>query len=416
MESRGRGVVGYDRAQREEFLALFRLRLTPRVGDLAGARLHDKFGSAQAALAASAKDFAEVAGWTAARHRHDPAVDVRIQEVLSWARTAGVTVVGRGLPGYPPRVAQLADPPPILFLLGKMGLLDEPVVTVVGTRRATGAGRRFAGELGRVVSGAGVPVASGLALGIDAAAHRGALEGPGSTIAVLGSALNRAHPPSHRGLQARIVREGGLLVSEFLPGEEVRPHHFPRRNRILAALPLAVAVVEAGVPSGAMITADMAGEMGRRVYTVPGSVDYPQSRGTNDLLKDGGVPLTRPGDLIPDLRAEGLVPQGHPAGEAEVGTGLADTRGLGEIPDPHGLLEVLESRPQTPDALSRKVGLAVPRLLAALSELELLGGAVRFPEGWRLPEREVDRRVAAVTAERRRRRRKRKSGTRRSSG
>lgn len=396
-------------------MALFRLRLTPRVGDLAGARLHDEFGSARAALEASTKEFADVAGPTAARRRHDPGARAQIEAVLSWAHEAGVAVVGRGLPGYPPRVAQLADPPPILFLLGEMGLLDRPVVTVVGTRRATGAGRRFAWELGRVVSGAGVPVASGLALGIDAAAHRGALEGPGSTIAVLGSPLDRAHPRSHRRLQARIVREGGLLISEFLPGEEVRPHHFPRRNRILAALPVAVAVVEAGVPSGAMITADMGGDMGRRVYTVPGAVDYPQSRGTNELLKDGGVPLTRPGDLIPDLRKEGLILPADRDGDAEVGSGLADTRGLGEIPDPHGLLGVLESRPQTPDALSRKVGLSPSRLLAALSELELLGGAVRFPEGWRLPEREVDRRVAAVTAERRRRRRKQKSGTKRDS-
>ncbi len=396
-------------------MALFRLRLTPRVGDLTGARLHEKFGSARAALEASAKEFADVAGWTAARRRHEPDARAQVEAVLSWAREAGVAVVGRGLPGYPPRVAQLADPPPILFLLGEMELLERPVVTVVGTRRATGAGRRFAWELGRVVSGIGVPVASGLALGIDAAAHRGALEGPGSTIAVLGSPLNRAHPPSHRRLQARIVREGGLLMSEFLPGEEVRPHHFPRRNRILAALPVAAAVVEAGVPSGAMITADMAGDMGRRVYTVPGAVDYPQSRGTNELLKVGGIPLTRPGDLIPDLRKEGLIPPGKPDGDAEAGSGLADTRGLGEIPDPHGLLDVLESRPQTSDVLSRKVGLSPSTLLAALSELELLGGAVRFPQGWRLPEREVDRRVAAVTAERRRRRRKQKSGTRRDS-
>ena len=406
MESRGRGVVGYGAAHREEFLALFRLRLTPRVGDLAGARLYEEFGSARAALEAPAEAFARIAGWTAARHRHDAGVEPRIREVLAWAREAGVAVVGLGLPGYPPRVAHLADPPPILFLLGRTGLLDGTVVTIVGTRKATGAGRRFARELGRVVSRAGVPVASGLALGIDAAAHRGALEGPGSTVAVLGSALNRAHPPSHRELQARILREGGLLVSEFLPGEEVRPHHFPRRNRILAALPHAVAVVEAGVPSGATITADMATDMGRRVYTVPGSVDYPQSRGTNELLKDGAIPLTRPGDLVLDLKEKGFLASQDSASDGSTGDTLPDTRGLGEIPDPHGLLDLLEARPLAADVLSRKTGLPPSELLVALSELELLGGAVRYPEGWRLPEREVDRRVVAATSERRRRRKR----------
>jgi DNA processing protein len=402
VEPGGREPVSDDPAVQAELGALLRLRLTPRVGDLAVGRLLDAFGSAQAAVDSPSEAFAGVAGEKAARGRHTPEVDRRIDETLRWAREMGVRVVGRGLPGYPARLLHLADPPPILFMLGRTELLRETVVTVVGTRKATGAGRRFALELGRVVSGLGVPVASGLALGIDAAAHRGALEGRGSTVAVLGSGLDRAHPASHRELQARILREGGLLVSEFLPGDEVRPHHFPRRNRILAGLAHVVVVVEAGVPSGATITADMAADLGRWVFTVPGAVDYPQSQGTNELLREGALPLTRPGDLVEELWRKGLL---HPDDLPAVrGDGLADTRGLGEMPDPHGILDLLRARALPLAELERRVGLPPSQLLPALSELELMGGAVRDPEGWRLPDREVDRRLVAATSERRKRR------------
>lgn len=358
-------------AQLEELEALVALRLLPRVGDLIATRLLERFGSARTALDAPAEEFGKAGGSAALGARTTGGAEARetAREVLGGAARAGMTVLGRGLPGYPGSLLHLTDPPPVVFVQGRTDLLEGERVAVVGARRATGAGRRFARELGRNLALNGVPVVSGLALGIDAAAHRGALEGPGSTIAVLASGLDRVHPRSHRGLQERI-REEGLLVSEFPPGEAARPYHFPRRNRILAALAMDVVVVEAGARSGALITVEHALDLGREVWAVPGSVEYDQARGVNALIREGAHVLTTPGDLL-----RSRVERGVPSPEGE---------GV-RIVDPLGLVSILRSRPLSTDELSRRAGLSAVQVLQALSELEFQGVVVRDQEGWRLP-------------------------------
>jgi DNA processing protein len=381
----GRGALKGGHSELETLLALTFL---PGLGERGIRRLLDRFGSAVEASRAGSRPFREVVG---RRVRGEPrdlsSLRERARVILGRAREKGMTVLGLGLEGYPPEVGHLVDPPPVLFVQGHTSLLRRHAVAVVGTRRATGAGRRMARDLGRSLSGAGIPVVSGLALGIDGEAHRGALEGPGSTIAVLASGLDRAHPRSHHRLQERI-REEGLLVSEFPPGEEARPHSFPKRNRILAALAEAVVVVEAGERSGAIITADHALDLGRDVWAVPGCVEYPQSRGTHQLLREGAGLLTHPEDLLADWAGAGRLPRrsrGH-GFTREDGSSAGD--GPAGIPDPGGITAALGPAPQPTDALARRLEIPPARLLEALSELELVGDVIREPEGWRRPRRD----------------------------
>jgi DNA processing protein len=263
----------------------------------------------------------------------------------------------------------LPDPPPLLFSRGDEQLLSSRSVAVVGSRKATPAGRRVAEEIARLLSREGVPVVSGMALGIDGAAHRGALNGRGGTLAVLGSGLDVAHPPSHRAL-LRQVRKEGLLVSEFLPWEAPRPFHFPKRNRIIAALAHAVIVVEAGERSGALITVDHALDLGREILCVPGSVETPQSRGSNALLRDGARVLTHPEAVLEELA--GLLP----GAEASGSPGPADPALPPELRE---LWSVLSSEPMSLELLARQAKVSPGEALAGLTTLELEGWASRCP-------------------------------------
>lgn len=203
----------------------------------------------------------------------------------------------RGEPDYPARLHDGGDPPRLLWARGALAMLDAPCVAIVGTRRATGYGERVARELGRVLAMAGATVVSGLARGIDAAAHRGALDVGGATCAVLGTGLDVAYPRGHAALQ-RTIGERGLLLSELEPANAAHGGSFPKRNRIIAALASVTIVVEAGVKSGALITASHALEMGRTVAVVPGPIDVPQSAGSNELLRDGAVPIVSMADAV----------------------------------------------------------------------------------------------------------------------
>lgn len=373
----GRGVLREGAEQGEgELHALLQLRLAPGVGDRAADRLLQTFGTARSVLGQPPTAIRDVAGPAAARGLRQGRAEREREAtaILGNARDQGLIVAGRGLAGYPPALERLADPPCVLFMQGRRELLRRNAVTVVGARRATAAGRRFATALGQDLSRHGVPVVSGLALGIDGAAHRGALEGPGSTVAVLASGLDRAHPSSHRRLQERIGTTG-LLVTEFLPGEAARRHHFPRRNRLLAALGRAVVVVEAGVHSGALITVEHALDLGTDIHAVPGSVEYDQARGVNQLIRDGAAALAEPGDLIDQWKERGIPFPGGPR-----------VRGGGQVAvaDPLGLLTVLGPRPMTGGEVAARMGVEPRRILGALSELELEGVVVRELDGWRM--------------------------------
>lgn len=263
---------------------------------------------------------------------------------------AGLRFLARSATAFPPLLRSIHDPPPGLFVRGAAGpeLLSRPAVAVVGARACSGYGASVGRMLGRELARAGAVVVSGLARGVDAEAHRGALDGGGATVAVLGCGIDRDYPAAHAQL-ARRVAEAGLVVSEYAPGVEPAPWRFPARNRIVAGLCAATVVVEARKRSGALITADLALEEGREVFAVPGEIGSALSAGTNGLLKLGAAPLTEAADVLSSL---GLAPAGPAAGGA--------------------LLDLL---PATADELVRRTGLSAAAVAQALVELELAGVA-----------------------------------------
>jgi DNA processing protein len=262
----------------------------------------------------------------------------------------GFTFLGRSAPEFPPLLRAIHDPPAGLFLRGVAGpeLLSIPAAAVVGARACSGYGASVARMVGRELARAGLLVVSGLARGVDAEAHRGALEAERPTVAVLGCGIDRDYPVAHAQL-ARRIAESGLLVSEYAPGVEPAPWRFPARNRIVAGLCAATVVVEARERSGALITADLALEEGREVFAVPGEIGSALSAGTNGLLKLGAAPLTGPGDV---LFSFGLEPERRVDGD--------------------GLLDLL---PATADELVQRTGMAAAEVARALVELELAGAA-----------------------------------------
>ena len=283
-----------------EIQAVLRLGCVPGVGTRALWRILNRFGSGRRALEAGPGQLDAAAGTACSDALGSPGLDRRVRDGLDRCRTPEIEILLWSDEVYPERLGHLVDPPPVLFARGRLELLSRPAVTIVGSRRSTAYGRRSAEALAAQMALRGITVVSGLALGIDGASHRGALEARGDTIAVLGSGVDLIQPASHRRLGERVAREG-LLLSEFLPGEPARAHHFPRRNRILAALGGAVVVVEAAEKSGAMITVEHALDLGRDVYAVPGALDAPQSRGCNLLIRQGAQVITSPEEFGRDL-------------------------------------------------------------------------------------------------------------------
>jgi len=224
------------------------------------------------------------------------------------AREGGVLAICRHSSDYPPLLEDLADAPAVLFMAGERSTLarlhEEPAVAIVGTRAPSPYGREVAYSLGRGLAAAGVPVVSGLALGIDATAHRGCLAGGGLPVAVLACGPDVVYPRRHRGLH-REVRERGLVLSELPPGTHPFRWSFPARNRIMAGLARLTVVVEAADPSGSLITSDFARDLGRSVAAVPGHVTSRIARGTNGLLRDGAIPVTGPADVLDELFGAG---------------------------------------------------------------------------------------------------------------
>ena len=280
----------------------------------------------------------------------------------------------QGAPGFPPRLQHLPDPPGRLYARGVLEALDRPVVAVVGSRRGTAYGRRAAEALGRAAASAGWTVLSGMALGVDGAAHRGALDARGATVAVLGSGPDRAYPRAHASLMEDILDSpGGLVLSEHPPGVGPRTHHFPRRNRLLAALAHRVVVVEAAERSGALITARLAAELGREVWAVPGSIFSPVSAGTHALLEDGAVPVTS----LEGWRASLSSPD--PALQAELHFPDQGVLGPAQPGLPRALWDAVALEPRSPEELALALGRPVPELLPALTSLELDGWLDRGP-------------------------------------
>jgi DNA processing protein len=272
----------------------------------------------------------------------------------------GFRFVARSDGRFPRLLQAIHDPPPGLFVRGgaDCALLSQPAVAVVGARSCSPYGSAVARMLGRELAAAGLVVVSGLARGVDAEAHRGALEAGGLTVAVLGCGVDRDYPASHRELARRIV-ERGLVVSEYAPGVEPAPWRFPARNRIIAGLARATAVVEAREASGALITADLALEEGREVFAVPGEITSALSVGSNALLRLGATPLTRATDVLEALGVDPAPPTASAQLDEEA------ERLLGRIRD----------GPSSADELARATGLSAGRVGVLLSALELAGVA-----------------------------------------
>jgi DNA processing protein len=259
-------------------------------------------------------------------------------------------------PRYPARLRECPDPPRVLWVRGDLALLDRPCVAIVGTRRATAYGERVTMQLGRTLARAGACVVSGLARGIDAAAHRGALEADGATAAVLGTGLDVVYPKGHAALQ-QSIGERGLLVSELAPENAAHGGSFPRRNRIIAALASVTIVVEAGVRSGALITATHALELDRTVAVVPGPIDVPQCQGSNELLRDGASAITSMADAL------ALVGLTAPIVLRDLQVGGPE----------RAIWDALQQGPADLDTLCSRAGLPAHHGMAAASALELRG-------------------------------------------
>jgi DNA processing protein len=263
-------------------------------------------------------------------------------------------------------LAEISDPPPLLFVAGDPSILDRPQLGMVGSRRASRPGIDTATAFARSLAGAGFVITSGLALGIDGAAHQGALDVGGATIGVLGTGIEKLYPQRHRQLAQRMREAGSAVVSEFPLDAGPQPQNFPRRNRIISGLSLGVLVVEASVASGSLITARLAAEQGREVYAIPGSIHHPGARGCHQLIRDGAVLVETVEHILEALRGWQVpcAPTPEPA-----------------VPL-HPLLTLLHAAPHTSEALANSAGWPLPKVLAALTELELEGRVICEAGRW----------------------------------
>lgn len=354
-----------------ELAAWLRLTATPGVGREAARRLLGAFGSPDAVLAATIAARRAVVGpvpSTALAHAPEGFAAL-LAATRDWLRAgAGAprALLALGDPAYPQALLEAPDPPLLLHTLGRIDLLRAPALAIVGSRQPTPAGREQARDFAQQLSRAGLTVVSGLALGIDGAAHEGALQGPGSTIAVVGTGLDQTYPRRHTDL-ARQIADKGLIVSEYSLGTPPLPIHFPARNRIIAGLARGTLVVEAALQSGSLITARLAAEAGREVFAVPGPIRAPQSRGCHALIKQGAKLVETAEDIFEELHMDlppaagaGTPPPASPSGS-----------------DP--LLQALGFEPVTLDELVNRTGCSAAELNTRLLDLELDGQVARLP-------------------------------------
>jgi DNA processing protein len=308
----------------------------------------------------------------------DAELPARAAALASRGRRAGLTPILRQADEYPALLDLIPDPPFVLWLRGVKACLAEPGIAIVGSRAASPYAVTVASKLAGDLASRGVTIISGLARGVDSAAHRGALESRGATVAVLGCGADVIYPSEHRSL-AREIEATGAIVSELAPGTPPKPHFFPLRNRIISGLALAVVVVEAGEKSGSLITARAALEQGRDVLAVPGNVLCDRNRGAHALLRDGAKIVETADDILEDLGWPGSLianqhrPQG---GVARVGASLNDDGTLNAL-----LESLVPGEASDLDGIAKRSGLALERLLPQLLELELQGRLRRVDGG-----------------------------------
>ncbi|MEA3126496.1 MAG: processing protein [Caballeronia sp.] len=386
-----------------------------------------EFGGPQAVLNQPFGALASIAGEKAAHAVLGSAprselgsFDECLARTLEWASVPGNRIVTLADSAYPPALLTMPDPPPLLYIKGRLDLLQARAVAIVGSRGATPQGIDDARRFAQVLSEAGLAIVSGLALGIDGAAHRGGLSGSGGTIAVIGTGADLVYPPLHHAL-AHEIALNGTIVSEWPLGTPARPANFPQRNRLIAGLVRGVLIVEAAMRSGSLITARLANEMGRDVFAIPGSIHAPLSRGCHRMIKQGAKLVETPDDIleefgftIPAVAAEASVPKPRRRGKArpaedastEPATGefaleLQDASGAGSTarggkpasaswasaslkpanPEAERLLDALGHSPATLEILAERTEMDGATLQSLLLQLELSGRIGALPGG-----------------------------------
>lgn len=281
---------------------------------------------------------------------------------LVWDRihAQGITVLTWEDEGYPHRLKEIGQSPPVLYVRGELLPEDEWAIAIVGTRRVTHYGRQVAEEVAAAMAHNGITVVSGLARGVDAVAHQGALNAGGRTIAVLGNGVDRIYPPEHRRLAERII-DCGALISDYAPGTPPEGINFPPRNRIISGLSLGVVVVEAGERSGALITSGFAAEQGREVFAVPGNITAPQSKGANRLIQQGAHPLLSPQDVLETLNLTQI--SEHRAARSVLPADATEAL----------LLEMMSQEPIHVDEIHNKTEMPIEKVSSTLALMELKG-------------------------------------------
>jgi DNA processing protein len=367
MDTKTPGTTHLTDDQRVDWLRLIR---SDNVGPRTFRSLINHFGSARTALQ-RLPDLARRGG--AARPGRICSEDDARAEIAACKRL-GVRLLAPGEDGYPPRLATLDDAPPLLGVRGLRDALMRPVIAVVGSRNASGAGLKFAGTLARDLGEAGFVIASGLARGIDQAAHRASIAG--GTVAVLAGGHDRVYPPEHEDLLAEIIGSGGAAISEMPLGHVPRARDFPRRNRLISGVALGVVVVEAALRSGSLITARIAAEQGREVFAVPGSPLDPRAAGTNDLIKQGATLTTEASDVINAV--EPIMGRPIELREPDRDDPLASEPEAG---DRARIIDLLGPAPVLLDDLIRMAGTSPAIVRTVLLELELAGRLERHGGG-----------------------------------
>ena len=385
-----------------ERFAWLQLAFTPYIGAESFLVLLQQFGSAQAALNAPADKIAALVrhkqaaeSWRNADKR--ALAQQSAEAALQWEMQDGCRLLLLQDDDFPEMLTQGITAPPVLFLRGNAELLHTPSAAIVGSRHATPQAMRIAKDFGRALSEKGIPVVSGMASGIDTAAHQGALQADGGTIAVWGTGIDRIYPPSNKNLAYEIA-ERGLIVSEFPLDTRPFAGNFPRRNRLIAALSQLTLVVEAALESGSLITAKLAAEMGREVMAVPGSIDNPHSKGCHKLIKDGAKLVECLDDIlhecpqllqntpVPSYSINKTVKPKNDQTERLQPKTIADepqrpSENLSAAPSTSALLEAMGYAPIHPDILAQQTNTAAADVYAQLLEYELDGIVAALPGG-----------------------------------
>jgi DNA processing protein len=341
------------------------LSLTPGLGASTLRRLLQQFGLPEALLARKRSELAALVPAAALDALDSARVAEMVSRALEWAASPDRWIVTLADPTYPRALLEIPDPPTLLYAHGKIQLLQQPAIAVVGSRNASAQGENNAEQFARSLSNAGLTIVSGLALGIDAAAHRGGLAGAASTVAVLGTGIDIVYPSRNAELAVEISR-AGLLVSEFPLGTPAAAQNFPRRNRLISGLGRGCLVVEAALASGSLITARAAADQGRDVFAIPGSIHSPLSKGCHALIKAGAKLVESADDVLSELAGF------RPSGYANTASSSAPSSGL---------LAAMGHDPVDIDSLCARAGLSAEQVASELLRLELDGRVAALPGG-----------------------------------